>query len=171
LSDNEGRKLYWDANKRESFGAEAPMPTIRLHDLLGHLSITSAPKYRIKGVLRLGWVEFKAVVETFSRPRVLCRHQGLAFVASICDVVADASWQGITSWSHCNKDELQNSVHRLLPQRKKDKFKASGVKKDVPRMEMVHHQDVTVELSTHLLAAQQEIESLSTQLWNSNATI
>jgi hypothetical protein len=36
----------------------------------------------------------------------------------------------------------------------KDKFKVSGVKKDVPRMEMVHHQDVTVELSTHLLAAQ-----------------
>jgi hypothetical protein len=31
---------------------------------------------------------------------------------------------------------------------------ASRVKKDVPRMEMVHHQDVTVELSTRLLAAQ-----------------
>jgi hypothetical protein len=27
-------------------------------------------------------------------------------------------------------------------------------------MEMVHHQDVTVELSTHLLAAQHEIETL-----------
>jgi hypothetical protein len=26
--------------------------------------------------------------------------------------------------------------------------------KDVPRMDMVHHQDVTVELSTRLLAAQ-----------------
>jgi hypothetical protein len=37
---------------------------------------------------------------------------------------------------------------------KKDKFKASGAKKDVPGMDMVHHQDVTVELSTHLLAAQ-----------------
>jgi hypothetical protein len=31
------------------------------------------------------------------------------------------------------------------------------VKKDVPRMNMVHHQDVTVELITHLLAAQREI--------------
>jgi hypothetical protein len=29
----------------------------------------------------------------------------------------------------------------------------SGVKKDVPRMDMVHHQDVTVDLSTRLLAA------------------
>jgi hypothetical protein len=55
---------------------------------------------------------------------------------------------------------LQNSVQYLLPYRKKDQFKAYGVKKDIPRMEMVHHQDVTVELSTHLLAAQREIETL-----------
>jgi hypothetical protein len=27
LSDNEGEKLYRDANKRESFGVEAPIPT------------------------------------------------------------------------------------------------------------------------------------------------
>jgi hypothetical protein len=38
-------------------------------------------------------------------------------------------------------------------------------------MDMIHHQDVTVELSTRLLAAQREIESLRTQLWNSDATI
>jgi hypothetical protein len=38
-------------------------------------------------------------------------------------------------------------------------------------MDMVHHQDVTVELSTHLLAAQRGIESLRTQLWNSDSTI
>jgi hypothetical protein len=41
---------------------------------------------------------------------------------------------------------LQNSVHYLLPYRKKDQFKAFGVKKDIPRIEMVQHQDVTVEL-------------------------
>jgi hypothetical protein len=34
------------------------------------------------------------------------------------------------------------------------KFKASRMKKDVPRMDMVHHQDMMVELSTRLLAAQ-----------------
>jgi hypothetical protein len=96
-------------------------------------------------------------------------HQGLAFRLSICDVVADAIWQAITSSSHRNKDELQNSIHYLLPQREKDKFKVSGVTK--PIMDMVHHQYVTVELSTHLLAAQREIESLRTQLWNSDATI
>jgi hypothetical protein len=55
---------------------------------------------------------------------------------------------------------LQNSVHYLLPYRKKDQFKAYGVKKVVPRMEMVHHQDLTVELSTRLLVAQCEIETL-----------
>jgi hypothetical protein len=38
-------------------------------------------------------------------------------------------------------------------------------------MEMVHHQDVTVELSTRLVATQREIESPHTQLWNLDATI
>jgi hypothetical protein len=38
-------------------------------------------------------------------------------------------------------------------------------------MEMVHHQDVTVELSTRLLAAQREIETLCIQLRNADATI
>jgi hypothetical protein len=36
---------------------------------------------------------------------------------------------------------------------------------------MVHHQDVMVELSTSLLAAQREIETLRIQLWNADATI
>jgi hypothetical protein len=66
---------------------------------------------------------------------------------------------------------LQNSVHYLLPYRKKDQFKAYGVKRNIPRMEMVHHQDVTVELSTRLLTAQHEIETLRIKLWNTDATI
>jgi hypothetical protein len=45
------------------------------------------------------------------------------------------------------------------------------VKKDIPRMEMVHHQDVTVEMITRLLVAQCEIETLRIQLWNADATI
>jgi hypothetical protein len=45
------------------------------------------------------------------------------------------------------------------------------LKKDIPRMEMVHHQDVAVELSTHLLTAQHEIETLRAQLQNADATI
>jgi hypothetical protein len=66
---------------------------------------------------------------------------------------------------------LQNSVHYLLPYRKKDQFKAYRVKRDIRRMEMVHHQDVTAELSTHLLTTQHENETLRIQLRNTDATI
>jgi hypothetical protein len=45
------------------------------------------------------------------------------------------------------------------------------VKRDIPRMEMVHHQDVAVELSTCLLTAQHEIETLRAQLQKADATI
>jgi uncharacterized small protein (DUF1192 family) len=62
-------------------------------------------------------------------------------------------------------------VHYLLPYRKKDQFKAYGVKKDIPRMEMVHLQDVVVELSTRLLTAQHEIETLRAQLRKVDVTI
>jgi hypothetical protein len=59
----------------------------------------------------------------------------------------------------------------LLPQRKKNKFKVSGVKADVPRMVMVHHQDMFVEMSIHLQTAQQEIQKLRDQLIDSNAMV
>jgi hypothetical protein len=49
----------------ESFGAESPILTSRLRALLEHLGITIAPQYRIKEVLRSGWVEFKAIAEIF----------------------------------------------------------------------------------------------------------
>jgi hypothetical protein len=170
-SDTEDEKMYRDADEVESFGAEAPVLTGKLRALLEHLGITTAPRYRIKEVPRPGRVEFKAVAEIFFGSRVLCRHKGPAFRTSHSDVVADAAWQAITSWVHSNKSRLQNSVHYLLPYRKKGQFKAYGVKKDIHRMEMVHHQDVTVELSTRLLVAQREIETLRIQLWNTNATI
>jgi hypothetical protein len=138
--------------------------------VLEHLGITTAPRYRIMEVLHLGRVEFNVVTEIF-RSRVLYRHKGQAFRTSHSDPVADATWQAITSWVRGNKSRVQNSVQYLLPYRKKDQFKACGVKKDIPRMEMVHHLDVTVELSTHLLAAQREIETLRIQLLNTDATI
>jgi hypothetical protein len=171
LSDTEDEKMYRDADKMESFGAESPILTGRLRALLEHLGITTAPRYRIKEVPRSGRVEFKAIAEIFFGSRVLCRHKGPAFRTSHSDAVADAAWQAITSWVRSNKSQLQNLVHYLLPYRKKDQFKTYGVKRDIPRMEMVHHQDVTVELSTHLLTAQHEIETLHTQLRNADATI
>jgi hypothetical protein len=170
-SDTEDEKMYWDADEVESFGAESPILAGRLRALLEHLGITTAPRYRIKEVPRSGRVEFKAITEMFFRSRILCWHKGPAFRTLSNDAVADAAWQAITSWVRSNKSRLQNSVHYILPYRKKDQFKAYGVKRDIPGMEMVHHQDVAVELSTHLLTTQYEIETLRAQLWNTDATI
>jgi hypothetical protein len=155
----------------ESFGVDAPVLAGRLRALLEHLGITTAPRYRIKEVPHPGWVEFKTIAEIFFESRVLCRHKGPAFRTSRSDAVADVAWQAITSWVRSNKCRLQNSVHYLLPYRKKDQFQAYGVKKDIPMMEMVHHQDVMVELSTRLLAAQCNIKTLRIQLRNADATI
>jgi hypothetical protein len=170
-SDTEPEKMYWDADEVESFGAESSILAGRLRASLEHLGITTAPRYRIKEVPRSGRVEFKAIVEIFFRSRILCRHKGPAFRTSRIDAIADAAWQAITSWVHSNKSRLQNSVQYLLSYRKKDQFKAYGVKRNIPRMEMVHHQGVVVELSTHLLTAQHEIETLRAQLRKADATI
>jgi hypothetical protein len=161
-SDTEDEKMYRDADEVESFRVESPILAGRLWALLEHLGITAAPWYRIKEVPRSGWVEFKATAEIFFGSRILCWHKGPAFRTSCSNAVADAAWQAITSWVRSNKSWLQNSVHYLLPYRKKDQFKAYVVKMDIPRMEMVHHQDEAVELSTCLLTAQYEIETLCT---------
>jgi hypothetical protein len=170
-SDTEPEKMYRDADEVESFGAESPIPAGRLRALLEHLGITTAPRYRVKEVPRTGRVEFKAIADIFFGSRILCRHKGPTFRTSRSDAVADAAWQAITSWVHSNKSRLENSVHYLLPYRKKDQFKAHGVKRDIQRMEMVHHQDVAVDLSTHLLTAQHEIETFRTQLRKADSTI
>jgi hypothetical protein len=125
-SDTEAEKMYRDADEVESFGAKAPVLAVKLWALLEHLGITTAAQYRIKEVPHSGRVEFKAIAEIFFGSRVLCRHKGPAFRTSPSDVVADAAWQAITSWVHSNKSRLQNSVHYLLPYRKKDQFKAYG---------------------------------------------
>jgi hypothetical protein len=170
-SDTEPEKLYRDADEVESFRAESPILASRLRSLLEHLGITIAPWYRIKEVPCSGRGEFKAIAEIFFGSRILCRHKGPAFRTSCSDAIANAAWQAITSWVRSNKSWLQNSVHYLLPYKKKDQFTAYGVKKDIPRMEMVHHQDVAVELSTRLLTAQHEIETLHAQLRKADATI
>jgi hypothetical protein len=163
--------MYRDADEVESFGVESPILAGRLRALLEHLGITTAPRYRVKEVQRSGRVELKAIAEIFFRSRILCRHKGPASRTLRSDAVADAAWQAITSWVRSNKSRLQNLVHYLLPYQKKDQFKAYEVKKDIPRMETVHHQDVAVELSTCLLTAQHEIETLRAQLRKADATI
>jgi hypothetical protein len=89
-SDTEPEKLYRDADKMESFGAESLILAGGLQALLEHLGITTAPRYRIKEVPRSGRVEFKAIAEIFFRSRILYRHNGSAFRTSRSDVVANA---------------------------------------------------------------------------------
>jgi hypothetical protein len=110
-------------------------------------------------------------VEIISGPNALSRHMGPAFRTTYQDAVANTTWQAITTYSRRYHDELRNTIYHLLPQRKKNEFKVSGVKADVPRMLMVHHQDVFVEMSTHLQTAQQEIQKLCDQLRDSDATV
>jgi hypothetical protein len=168
LSDAEKDETFHDADEIKTFGDEASIPTSRLRDLLNHINITTPPKFRIKRVPRPGREEYKAVVGIISGSNVLSRHKGPAFRTTYQDAVADAAWQTITTYSHRYRDEPRNTVYYLLPQRKKNKFKTSGVKAVVPRMLMVHHQDV---MSTHLQTAQQEIQKLCDQLRDLDATI
>jgi hypothetical protein len=138
---------------------------------LKHINITTPPEFRIKRISRPGREEYKAIVEIISGPNVLSRHNGPAFRTTYPDAVVDAAWQAITTYSRRYHDELRNTVYHLLPQRKRNQFKVSGVKADVPRILMVHHQDVVVEMSTRLQTAQQEIQKLRDQLRDSDATI
>jgi uncharacterized protein YukE len=110
-------------------------------------------------------------MEILIGPNVLSRHKGPAFRATYKDVVADATWQAITAYNHKYHDELRNTVYHLRPQRKKNKFKTSWVKANLSRMLMVHDRDESMEMSTHLQAAQQEIQSLHDQLRDLDATI
>jgi hypothetical protein len=159
-SNTEKDEAFHDADEIKTFGNEAPIPTGRLRDLLNRINITTPPEFRIKRIPCPGREEYKAIVEILSEPNVLSQHKGSAFRTTYPNAVANAAWQAITTYSHRYHDELSNTIFHLLPQRKKNKFKVSGVKADVPRMLMVHHQDVFVEMSTHLQTAQQEIQKL-----------
>jgi hypothetical protein len=171
LSDAEKDETFCDADEIKTVGNEAPIPTDRLRDLLNHLNITTHVKFRIKRVPHPEREEYKTIMEIFSRPNVLSGHKGPAFRATYQDAVADAAWQVTTTYNRRYHEELKNTVYHLLPQRKNNKFKTSGLKADVPKMLMVHHLDVAVEMSTRLQAAQQEIQKLRDQLRDSDATI
>jgi hypothetical protein len=153
-SNAEKDETFHDADEIKTFGDEALIPTGRLKDLLNRINITTPLEFRIKRILRSDREEYKAIMEIISGPNVLSRHKGPAFRTTYQDAVADVAWQAITTYSRRYHDELRNTVCHLLPQRKKNKFKVFGVKADVPRMLMVHHQDVLVEMSTCLQTAQ-----------------
>jgi hypothetical protein len=147
-------ETFHDADEIKTFGDEAPIPTSGLRDLLNRINITTPLEFRIKRIQHHGREEYKAIMEIISRPNVLSRHKGPSFRTTYQDAVADAAWQAITTYNRRYHDELRNTVYHLLPQRKKNMFKVSGVKANVPRMLMVHHQDVLVMMSTRLQTSQ-----------------
>jgi hypothetical protein len=71
LSDSEKEKMYCDTDELKTFGNEALISIDQLQDLLGHIGITTALKFRLKRVLHRGREEFRAVVEIFNRPNVI----------------------------------------------------------------------------------------------------
>jgi hypothetical protein len=170
-SNAEKDETFHDADEIKTFGNEALIPTGRLRDLLNRINITTLPKFRIKRIPRPDREEYMAIMEILSGPNVLSQHKGPAFKTTCLDALADAAWQAITTYNRRYHDELRNTVYHLLPQWKKNKFKVSGVRADVPRMLMVHHQDVFVEMSTRLQTAQQEIQKLRDQLRDLDATV
>jgi hypothetical protein len=145
--------MFHDTDEIKTFGDEAPIPTGRLSDLVNRINITTPPEFTIKRIPRPGQEEDKAIMEIINGPNALSQHKGPAFRTTLQDVVVDAAWQMITTYSRRYHDEVRNTVYHLLPQRKKNKFKVSGVKADVPSMLIVHHQDVFVEMSTRLQTA------------------
>jgi hypothetical protein len=98
-STAEKDETFHDADEIKTFGNEAPIPTGRMRDLLNHINITTLPEIRIKGILRPGREEYKAIVEIISGPNVLSRHKGPTFSTTYQDVVADAAWQAITTYN------------------------------------------------------------------------
>jgi hypothetical protein len=66
---------------------------------LNRINITTPPEFRIKRIPQPGREEYKAIVEIISGPNVLSSHKGPAFRPTYQDVVADAAWQVITTYS------------------------------------------------------------------------
>jgi hypothetical protein len=98
-SNAEKDETFHDADEIKTFGDEAPIPTGRLRNLLNHINITTLSEFRIKRIPHPSRKEYKAIVEIISGPNVLSRHKGPAFRTTYQDVVADAGWQTITTYS------------------------------------------------------------------------
>jgi hypothetical protein len=154
LSEFEKEEMYREAKELKIIRNEALIPTGRLRDHMSLINITTAPEFKIKRVPHPRREEYRAIVEIFSGPNMISRHMGLASRVTYRDALSNVAWQAITAYNHTHHDKLKNSIYHLLPQRKKDKFKTSRVKADIPKMVMVHHQDMSVEMSIYLQVAQ-----------------
>jgi hypothetical protein len=127
--------MYRDADEVKSFRVEAPVPTGRLQALLVHLGITTIPKYRIKEVPHPGQVEFKAITEIGSsagtRGQLSKRLVGMLLLTPPSRPSLHGS---VATRIGC---KALSTTSYLAGRRTSSR--SLGVKKDVLRMDMVHH--------------------------------
>jgi hypothetical protein len=163
-SDTEKQPVYHDAFEFRSYGDESPTIVSQLCSLLFHLNIIDALKFKIKRIPQPGRQEFRATVEIYNGSQMVRKHKGPAFRSTCAEAISDAAWQAMTSFNCTRRDKLKDSVYSLFPRRKKNIFKVSGVKIDVPKTMTIHSQNLNIQLSSRLNTAQKEIHFLHTQL-------
>jgi hypothetical protein len=168
-SDTDTR-MFRTASEYQSFHEESSAVAGQLRGLLYRLGITKAPEYRIKAIPRPGRVEFRATVTVFNGPGVVSTHSAPALRSTRTEAVNDAAWQALTRLNRACRKDLKGSIYSLYPRRRKGTFKVSGVDPEFFKGAMVHSLNLSQELSTRLLAAQREIQSLRTRLGDTEAT-
>jgi hypothetical protein len=132
-----------DDNEEYSPLSDSKVLVDRLHALLVHMGITTTSKYRIKGVPRPGWVEYRAIAEIFSISRVIRGVPGASLPSINHQCCGWCCLPGHHLLEPPPPGQAVDLVYRLIPQWKKDQFKVPGMKKGIPKMEMVHYQDLT----------------------------
>jgi hypothetical protein len=151
--------MYRDVDEVESFRAEAPVPTGRLRALLGYLGITTTLGTRSrKSHIQDGWSS-RPSQRSFSGPGSSTGTRG-----QLSERLTSMLWltppgRPLPHGSVATRADYRTpSTTPTLS----EEGPVQGLRGEegCPRMEMVHHQDVMVELSTRLLAAWREIETL-----------
>jgi hypothetical protein len=109
-------------------------------------------------------------VEIYNGTQMVRKHKGPAFRSTCKEAISDTAWQAMTSFNHTRQDKLKDSVYSLFP-RRKNTFKFSRVKIDVPKTMIIHSQNLNIQLSSRLNIALNEIHFLRTQLRDSEKTM
>jgi predicted nucleic acid-binding protein len=144
---------------------------VQLRGLLFQLGITRALEHRVKGVSRLGHMEFTCTVEVFDGLEVVTNHACPTTRATCAEAVADAACQALISRNRSQHRDLKDSIYALYPRKKKDAFKISRVDPQIFRGAMAHIMSLSLDMSDRLLAAQREIHYLRTRLTHREDTL
>jgi hypothetical protein len=90
-SDSE-RESIRAATEFHSYDEESPIVPAQFCGLLFQLGITRGPEYSVKGVPRLGRMEFTCTVEVFDGQEVVGKHACPAPHVTCAEVEADTAW-------------------------------------------------------------------------------